>query len=188
MGVIHGFAALYRHQFGFVWSLTAHFGVPQAAREDVAQEVWLIVHRRLDTLRPDASARAWVASITRRVASRHHRAQQRADRKLAALEVIEERSNATFRPDSFALVDAALAGMEPAQREVFLLTQVEELSGPEVAEILEVSVNTVYSRLRLARARLADALAELERDEHEVIESLREPLPSKRVSARVWLV
>lgn len=198
MGVIHpkldareadGFATLYRRQFGFVWSLTAHFGVPQAAREDVAQEVWLTVHRRLDTLRPDASARAWVASITRRIASRHHRAQQRAERKLAALVAIEDRSAAaSCGPDSFALIDAALAGMDPAQREVFLLTQVEELSGPEVAEILEVSVNTVYSRLRLARARLAEALAELDHDVHEVIDSLREPLPSKRVSARVWLV
>lgn len=204
MGVIHpklsglsgqnggepdGFSALYRRQFGFVWSLTAHFGVPPAAREDVAQEVWLTVHRRLDTLRDDASPRAWVASITRRVASRHHRSQQRAQRKLAALEAIEHTGDdGSFGPDAFALVGAALDRMDPAQREVFMLTQVEELSGPEVAEILEISVNTVYSRLRLARARLAEALAELEQDERALVESLREPPPSKRVSARLWFV
>jgi RNA polymerase sigma factor (sigma-70 family) len=198
MGVIHPgagdegaveFAALYRRQFGFVWSLTGHFGVHSAAREDVAQEVWLTVHRRLDTLRADASPRAWVASITRRVAARHHRAQHRAQRKLAALAAID-RSDVEHGsgPDAFAMIDAALARMDVGQREVFLLTQVEELSGPEVARILEVPLNTVYSRLRLARARLAESLAELEHAEREVVDALREPAPPSRVSARVWLV
>src|SRR5688500_8547683 len=76
------FAQLYAEHFRFVWSLAARLGVPSASREDVAQEVWITVYRRMHTLLPDASARGWVAAITRKVASRQHRTHHRAERKL----------------------------------------------------------------------------------------------------------
>jgi len=86
----HAFAQLYAAHFRFVWSLAARLGVPAASREDVAQEVWLTVHRRMHTLLPDASARGWVAAITRKMASRQHRTHHRAERKLAALAEVAE--------------------------------------------------------------------------------------------------
>ncbi|MBX7080756.1 MAG: sigma-70 family RNA polymerase sigma factor [Nannocystaceae bacterium] len=184
-GPDHRFRALYRGHFGFVWSLTAHFGVPSGAREDVAQEVWLTVHRRIDALRPDASPRAWVASIARHVASRHHRAQTRRVRKHEALSLISDRAaDAAIEPDALTLVEDALARMDPGQREVFLLTQVEELSGPEVAQALELPLNTVYSRLRLARARLAEAVGAHDPD----LSRLRTSPPPAKLANRVWLL
>lgn len=181
------FRALYHGHFGLVWSLTAHFGVPAAAREDVAQEVWLTVHRRIDALRPEASPRAWVASIARHVASRHHRSQTRHARKRAALSLhVEALATSTGEPDVFATVDAALARMDPGQREVFLLMQVEELSGPECSEILGLPLNTVYSRLRLARARLAEAMGERELD--TASHALRSGPPPRAALQRVWVV
>lgn len=181
------FRALYHGHFGLVWSLTAHFGVPAAAREDVAQEVWLTVHRRIDALRPEASPRAWVASIARHVASRHHRSQTRHARKRAALSLhVEALATSTGEPDVFATVDAALARMDPGQREVFLLMQVEELSGPECSEILGLPLNTVYSRLRLARARLAEAMGERELD--AASHALRSGPPPRAALQRVWVV
>ncbi|HET6583244.1 MAG TPA: sigma-70 family RNA polymerase sigma factor, partial [Nannocystaceae bacterium] len=142
------FAQLYADQFRFVWSLAARLGVAPAQREDVAQEVWLTVHRRMHTLRPDASERGWIAAITRKVASRHHRTHHRAERKLAALaEVESDRRGVMGERDSFAIVDDALARMEPTQRDVFLLAHVEELSGPEIADVVGAPLNTVYSRL-----------------------------------------
>ena len=44
-----------------------------------------------------------------------------------------------------------LDAMDADQREVFVLAEVEQLAVPEIADILQVNVNTVYSRLRLAR-------------------------------------
>ena len=183
------FARLYAEQFRFVWSLTARLGVPSAQREDVAQEVWLAVHRRLHTLRVDASPRGWVAAITRKIASRHHRSLHRAERKLAALaEVFDERRGADGERDSFAIVDDALARMDPAQREVFLLAHVEELTGPEIAVAVDAPLNTVYSRLRLARARLCEFLAQVEAEEREIVEAIRRrDAPPRDASARVWI-
>jgi RNA polymerase sigma-70 factor, ECF subfamily len=183
------FARLYAEQFRFVWSLTARLGVPSAQREDVAQEVWLAVHRRLHTLRVDASPRGWVAAITRKIASRHHRTLHRAERKLAALaEVVDERRGADGERDSFAIVDDALARMDPAQREVFLLAHVEELTGPEIAVAVDAPLNTVYSRMRLARARLCEFLAQVEAEEREIVEAIRRrDAPPRDASARVWI-
>ncbi|MBK8240833.1 MAG: sigma-70 family RNA polymerase sigma factor [Deltaproteobacteria bacterium] len=180
------FRALYQGHFGLVWSLTAHFGVPAAAREDVAQEVWLTVHRRIDALRPDASSRAWLAAIARHVASRHHRSQTRHARRRAALSVhLESIATRPSEPDAFATVDAALARMDAGQREVFLLMQVEELSGPECSEALGLPLNTVYSRLRLARARLTEAMGELDLD--AAAATMRCAPPPRAATQRLWL-
>ncbi len=178
------FASLYRRHFGFVWSLTAHFGVPPAAREDVAQDVWLAIHRRIDALRPDASSRAWVASIARNVALHHHRAQGRRLRKHAALTVVADIVEPPPSTDAIATLEVVLQRMDPAQREVFLLIAVEELSGPEVAATLGIPLNTVYSRLRLARARLAAAVNEI--DERDAATALRSEPPSRAAANRMW--
>jgi RNA polymerase sigma factor (sigma-70 family) len=178
------FASLYRRHFGFVWSLTAHFGVPPAAREDVAQDVWLAIHRRIDALRPEASSRAWVASIARNVALHLHRAQGRRLRKHAALTVVADMTLPPPSTDAIATLEVVLQRMEPAQREVFLLIAVEELSGPEVAAALGIPLNTVYSRLRLARARLAAAVSEIE--ERDAVTALRVEPPSRGAANRMW--
>lgn len=178
------FASLYRRHFGFVWSLTAHFGVPPAAREDVAQDVWLAIHRRIGALRPDASSRAWVASIARNVALHHHRAQGRRLRKHAALTVVADMTLPPPSTDAIATLEVVLQRMDAAQREVFLLIAVEELSGPEVAAALGIPLNTVYSRLRLARARLAAAVSEIE--ERDAVTALRAEPPSRGAANRMW--
>jgi len=183
-----GFAELYAAQFRFVWSLAARLGVPPSVREDVAQEVWLTVHRRLHTLRPGASTRGWIAAITRKVAARHHRTVHRAERKHLALALVDPQQSIVGERDSFALVDDALSRMDPGQREVFLLAHVEELRGPEIAEALDVPLNTVYSRLRLARARLCEFLAQVEREEQAVLAAIRRrDAPPRGAAHRVWI-
>jgi RNA polymerase sigma-70 factor (ECF subfamily) len=183
----HGeaFTALYRRHFGLVWSMTLHLGVPAAAREDVAQEVWLAIHRRLGSLRPDASSRAWVASIARHVAMHHHRTTSRRSRKHSALTVVTDVCERTHKTDALAEIDVALRQMDPAQREAFILVAVEEMSGPEAAEVLGVPVNTVYSRLRLARARLATALTDI--DDEQAANALRDAPQQQQAANRVWI-
>lgn len=193
MGVLHttadartcGFEALYRRHFELVWALSGHFGVPSGARDDVAQEVWITIHRRLAAVEPGASTRAWVAAITRNVALHHHRTHARRARKHEALShVVVDRT----MPDAIedrAAIDDGLAQLDDDQREVFLLVAVEELTGPEVAEILGVSVNTVYSRLRLARARLARMVTSLD-DERRLAARLH-ARPSSAEQQRVWI-
>jgi RNA polymerase sigma-70 factor (ECF subfamily) len=63
------------------------------------------------------------------------------------------------RREAARAVVEILDEMDAEKREVFALMEVEQLSAPEVAELLGVPLNTIYSRLRLARARFEQALA-----------------------------
>ena len=57
------------------------------------------------------------------------------------------------------LLDSLLAELDEAQREVFVMADLHDFSAPEIAEITGANLNTVYSRLRLARQTLAAAAA-----------------------------
>lgn len=150
------FDALYRAHAGFVWRAVQRFGVPAAIAEDAVQDVFMVARRRLHELDPSGSARAWLYGIARGTASNVRRGQARAARKLAVVEapsapespeLVLERARAT------ELVERFLAELDPHQREIFELVDIEGLRGPEVAELLDENLNVVYSRLRLARRR-----------------------------------
>lgn len=190
------FHRFYREHFGLVWSMVRRFGVPSAQHEDAVQEVWLAAYRRLHTLEPDASAKAWLSTITRRVASRLRRTEHRKARKLAALHVASERvrgagpgrGDLVDERDARRLLEAVLAVLDEEQRDVLVLASVHGLSGPEIAEVLEIPLNTAYSRLRLARRRIDRFVAEAGTEQALVIGALRrseEPPP--RAALRVWV-
>ena len=63
------------------------------------------------------------------------------------------------KADAARIVNRLLDGLDDDQREVFVLAELEDLSAPEIAEALEVKLNTVYSRLRLARSAFAEVAA-----------------------------
>lgn len=188
------FHRFYREHFGLVWSMVRRFGVPAAHHEDAVQEVWLVAYRRLHTLEPEASAKAWLSTITRRVASRLRRTEHRKARKLAALHLAGERtrgssSSSVEAQDARRLLAALLAVLDEEQRDVLVLAQVHGLSGPEIAEALEIPLNTAYSRLRLARRRVDRFVAEVGTEQALVIGALRrseEPPP--RAAMGVWAV
>lgn len=151
------FRALYREHFAYVWRVLVRFGVPTAHLEDAVQEVFVVALRRPGAWREHLSPRAWLYGVARRVASTQRRSQHRHVRKLQALpresasEGIEERVEGRRRLASLA---AALDGLTPQRREVFVLAELEQLSAPEIAEALGCKLNTVYSRLRRARAEV----------------------------------
>ena len=156
------FTAAYRAHADFVWRILARFGVPDAQLEDAMQEVFIVAHRRWGAWEGQASMRAWLYGVARRVASTHHRTQSRQRRKRDALPRpppepgLEERLEDRARLDALA---RAIASLEKDQRDVFTLADIEELSAPEIAAALGCKLNTVYSRLRRARAKVSAAMA-----------------------------
>lgn len=156
------FEALYHAHFEFVWRTLRRFGVPSGALDDATQDVFVIAHRRFGAWEGRASARAWLFGVAKRVASRHRRGRERHERKIAALpppagdrsldEHVAER-------DRIARIGRAIDALTPERREVFVLADLEGLSAPEIAEALHIKLNTVYSRLRRARADLETSLA-----------------------------
>ena len=155
------FAALYREQHAFVWRILRHLGVPGPQLDDRLQDVFLVVYRRWDSFDKATSIRSWLYGIARRVAADQHRGDRRTQRRLQAVpdpgpEPGPEQLLA--RAEAADFVDQFLATLEPGRREVFVLAEVEHLSAPEIAAATGCKLNTVYSRLRVAREQFTEAI------------------------------
>ena len=68
-------------------------------------------------------------------------------------------AQAMARRDTLARLDAALSMLDLDRRAVLVLHEIEEMTAPEIAQVLNIPLNTVYSRLRVAREKLEGALA-----------------------------
>jgi RNA polymerase sigma-70 factor, ECF subfamily len=156
------FDAIYREHFGFVWRVLRGMGVAEAAAEDAAQEVFVVVHRRLHEFEARSSLQTWLFEIALRVASN----QRRRQRRKGAHEVLSpdlpsiDPTPADQADSRRALgeVLSILEGMDEGLRVVLVLALIEQLSAPEIGKLLNVNVNTVSSRLRRGREAFQSAL------------------------------
>jgi RNA polymerase sigma-70 factor, ECF subfamily len=148
----------------FVWRALLGLGVAEADVADASQQVFVVLHDRLADLLPGASLRTFVYGICLRVASDfRRRAHRRYERLVAepperATGVSPER-RASDR-EALDALEAALDRLPAAQREVFVLFELEELPMDEIAAALVCPLQTAYSRLRLARRAVAEMLGE----------------------------
>lgn len=145
-------------------------GGPKVDSEDAAHDALMIVWTRIGTLRNPARYGAWLYGIVRRVLAAHRR---RAWVKRWAPGVEADDVARTPTPAANAQqselargVHAAIQKLPAKQREILVLCELEERSDVEVAEMLGVPLGTVKSRLRLARARFAQAASRMKLDEH----------------------
>lgn len=158
------FDAVYAAHVGFVWRIVRTFGVPETQLEDAVQDVFVVVHRRLPEWEGRAAITTWLFAIARRVASVHRR---RADKRTRELPVEQLASDPRSSIDPFAELSRAQAAatvlaileqLDEDKRIVFALVELEQLAVPEVARMLDLNLNTTYSRLRLARAAFEAAV------------------------------
>lgn len=181
-----GFEAVYRREFSFVWAAARRFGVHPAALDDAVQDVFVTAHRRWDDLDTEVSPRAWLYGVTRRVAFRYRRTEARKARRRTAVHAASGRSEEPHAAlESRFDVDAVLARLPPGRREVFVMSELLDMSGPEIAAELELPLNTVYSRLRLARKQLARSIDANDGWLHAARRSQRPPRGQTR---RTWAV
>ena len=167
------FERVFAEQASFVWRVLVRHGVSERELEDVCQEVFLVVFKALPQFEGRSSLRTWIYGICRRVASNHrnlavhrretpHGSVPEPTLEAAPLVAGEgEAFDALARKQSLALLEALLTRLPDEQREVFVLYEIEELSMREVAEALECSQNTAFSRLYAAREALAAAVKRL---------------------------
>ena len=151
----------------YVWRSLLGLGVHDRDVADASQQVFLVVHDRLTTDQVPAGAlRTFVYGVCLRVASdfrrRAHRRHERlyADPPEPAQPANQE--EAAVHRQTLAQLDAVLDRLPAAQREAFVLYEIEELSMNDVAAALGCPLQTAYSRFHAARrvvlAELGDAL------------------------------
>ncbi|HEX3852063.1 MAG TPA: sigma-70 family RNA polymerase sigma factor [Polyangiaceae bacterium] len=165
--IVLSFQTVYRQYFDFVWSAARRFGVAPDAMDDVVQEVFIVIHAKLDSLERPEALRNWIYGVVRRVASNHRRAlrtQTAAGIVIGSYgETAESREPTPFEHlktnADLVLLASLLNELDEPKREVFALVEIDELTVPEVADILEIPLNTAYSRLRAARQTFEAAVA-----------------------------
>jgi RNA polymerase sigma-70 factor (ECF subfamily) len=157
------FEEVYESHFEFVWRCAANRGVPSAALDDVVQDVFIIVHRKLPEFEGRSQLRTWIGAIVRRVVADYRR--KRRHRPVADEPLEREPAaptpgtDALDREEGLSLLDDLLAKMTEEQREVFVLCEIECLSGAEIATITGANENTVWTRLSAARRTFREGVA-----------------------------
>jgi RNA polymerase sigma-70 factor (ECF subfamily) len=164
---VPSFQELCTRYFEFVWKCARAFGSKSDEIDDVVQDVFLVVQRRYADLKDERVARNWIYSITRRVVSSQRR--RRRDRDSRAASDVDSLTSPERSPLAAAernlevrVLSTLLDGLEERKREVFVLSEILEMNGREIAEMIGVPMNTVYSRLRAAREEF-DAAAQRQR-------------------------
>ena len=162
------FAEVYEAHVRFVWRTLRRLGVPDKDCDDATQDVFVVVHRRLPEFRPEAPLKHWLFRISSRIARDHRRSVRRKEPKEHAslglesgqIADLEQHSPADSAERSAAarLIRSLLQELDESKREVFILAELEQLTAPEIAQALEIPLNTAYSRLRHARLEFEAAL------------------------------
>jgi len=159
------FASVYRAHAAFVRRSLRHLDVPASAADDVLHDVFMVVHRRLDDFDGRTTMRAWLYGIARRVAMHHRRGHARRTRRERAGPVpvpSPSPEDVVAQREAAQWVETFLGQLDPDQRAAFVLCEIEGLAAPEVAAATGAKLNTVYSRLRLARRRFQRAVEQRE--------------------------
>lgn len=153
--------SVYDAELDYVWACLRRLGVRPLDLEDAAHDVFVVAHRRWRDYDQTRPVRPWLFGIAYRVALerrrwhlRHGHAQpigeEPADPR--SVEVELQRNEERRR------VQRALDVVPLPRRAVLLLHDVDGLTAPEVAGVLQIPINTVYSRLRVGRREFAAAL------------------------------
>ncbi|MCH9685224.1 MAG: RNA polymerase sigma factor [Deltaproteobacteria bacterium] len=141
---------LYAEHHSFVWRVAGRFGVAPHEREDVVQDVFLVVYHALDRYEHRGAMTSWLFGITRGVARNRVRRQQRRRRSLHALPP-PETSRDLEEVEAAQLLERFLGSVSSRHRIAFELSEIEGLTGPEISKATGWKLNTVYTRLRAAR-------------------------------------
>lgn len=169
--VVPSFDEVYEAHFAALWRSARALGVPESACDDVLQDVFIVVHRKLGEFEGRSSLRTWLVRILVNVVSEQRR---RFRRKEAHAELPEDVRDSRApgpletlaRAEAVRVLAKILDALDDEQRTVFVLAELEQLPAPEIAAALGVPLNTVYSRLRLARAEYERQVARVRaRDE-----------------------
>lgn len=153
----------------FVWRSLQRLGVRSGDLDDLVQEVFLVVHRRLSEFAGNARMTTWLFAICMRVASAHRQrawVRREVSTPEGDFDLAEEdahtQEDALIAQQARARLEFLLDALDLEKRAVFVMFEIDDLSCEEIAEVMGVPVGTVYSRLSAARKAFQAALVRLQ--------------------------
>jgi len=163
------FLDVYRREHAYVLGIVRRLGVLPADAEDVVQNVFLVLHSRLHELDRSASVRLWLRAVAVRVSSNYRRSvsRRRLDcwREQDKLETDDLVDSQQEPPDESVaqneqrlLLVRAIQALDTKKREVWILSALEGRTAGEIAKLIQISPNTVASRLRAAQSQLTKSM------------------------------
>jgi RNA polymerase sigma-70 factor (ECF subfamily) len=156
------FRDVYRDHFAFVWRMTRRLGVAHSSVDDVVQDVFVVLHRRLPEYDGRVPVRTWLFGILSFVVRDHRRRFRRKDARcvppprdsqsdIALPSADMSPAARAEHAERVALLRHLLDALDDAKRELLVLAYLEQMTVPEIAELLGLNLNTAYSRLRAAK-------------------------------------
>ena len=152
--------ALYRRHVGRVYALALRMTADERTAEELTQDVWVRVWRKLDGYRGDAAFTTWLHRVTANLVKDRGRARSRR-REHERLTDDPARHDTGESPRSFedrAALEAAIRGLPERARHVFVLYDVEGYGHGEIAELLDIAEGTSKAHLHRARKALREEL------------------------------
>ena len=151
------FESVYKETAGLVYNVAWRILNNNEDAEEVTQEVFIAVYNKLKYFRFESSVKTWVYRIT--VNRAINLAKKRSREKMIAKEYEKEFHSAAQtghgKGKDRDIVETLLSSVDPDQRACLVLRNMEGLSYREISDTLKININTVRSRLRRAREKLA---------------------------------
>jgi RNA polymerase sigma-70 factor, ECF subfamily len=164
-GTRPSFEALYDEHVDRLFRAMRRFGVAEASLEDAVQDVFVTAYRRLDSFEGKSSMATWLYGIALHVARNHRRHLRRhpedatSDTTVLDGESGADPERSLEEAEAVRIMYRLLDELDDDKREVFVLAELEELPAPEIATSLGANINTVYARIRAARAAFDQAVS-----------------------------
>lgn len=149
------FEQVYASYFRFSWRVLLHLGVPRDGLDDAAQELWLVVHRRLTHFEQRSQLKTWLFGIALNVARNHRRSELRRARgetpPAELLPRVPDPEMLHAAQQAWVRVQRFLETLDEQRRAIFVCSLLEQMSPAETAEATGLDVTAVYHRTRSLR-------------------------------------
>lgn len=164
VGDLAAFEEVYKHTSGFVYNVALRLLGEREDAQEISQDVFITIYKKLNTYRFESSLKTWIYRITFNLAVNRLKKRNKERQRMIPYEDaiglpweeenFKRNEDGIFQADNEKLIDNLLGALNPDQRACIILRNLQGLSYQEIAEALKININTVRTRLKRARERL----------------------------------
>ncbi len=163
---VPSFERVYAEHRKLVAWLVRRMGVRESSRDDVVQDVFCVVHQKLEQFEERSTIKTWLFAIVVRVVRNHWRTLRRKGAGQALTSVVDDTDGLEApaeqgpheqlkRREAVRIWEDVLSRMDRDKAEVLVMFELEGITVVEIADLIGIPLGTAYSRVRAARRDFA---------------------------------